>query len=303
MAVKRFNRDQFFARLAEMDEASVQKALWTAYWRGSASTRERIEAAIDPGVREEQRVAAQVRPDAEGVLQEVTDFAKLARSGAYLAGDRRVSPKERTRWRFTFRRLATEVLDSLSGEDVDNAASAMATLIDLACEMRGYDYFRSEDPVEAARFVVSDAAAALWSRTLQAYGFAGFAERAAPQLVRWESRHGWSRFGEGWVRQRETTLAHVLAELLPVPDSWGDFADQYLRALDRAVEVPRSGGRRGTRASWRAEELRDWNLLLAERLAGSEYEDRLDTLVGHPALAGHGSTELRAYVHGRDRST
>jgi hypothetical protein len=27
-------------------------------------------------------------------------------------------------------------------------------LIDLACEMRDYDYFRSEDPVEAARFVV-----------------------------------------------------------------------------------------------------------------------------------------------------
>ena len=32
--------------------------------------------------------------------------------------------------------------------------------VDL-CEMRGYDYFRSEDPVEAARFVVSDAVALL----------------------------------------------------------------------------------------------------------------------------------------------
>lgn len=64
MAVKRFNRDQFFARLAEMDEVGIQKALWTAYWRGPTSTRERIESAIDPDVREEQRVVAQVKPDA-----------------------------------------------------------------------------------------------------------------------------------------------------------------------------------------------------------------------------------------------
>lgn len=35
--------------------------------------------------------------------------------------------------------------------------AAVSVMIDLACESRDVDYFRSEDPVEAARFVVSDA--------------------------------------------------------------------------------------------------------------------------------------------------
>ena len=43
VAVERLNRDQFFDKLAEMDEAGLKKALWTLYWRGSASLRERIE--------------------------------------------------------------------------------------------------------------------------------------------------------------------------------------------------------------------------------------------------------------------
>jgi len=34
--------------------------------------------------------------------------------------------------------------------------------VDLACDMRSYDYFHSDDPVEAAKFVVSEAVAALW---------------------------------------------------------------------------------------------------------------------------------------------
>jgi len=38
----------------------------------------------------------------------VSDFIALARSGAYIAGDRRVSSRERTRWRLTFQRLVTD---------------------------------------------------------------------------------------------------------------------------------------------------------------------------------------------------
>jgi hypothetical protein len=34
--------------------------------------------------------------------------------------------------------------------------------VDLADETRGYDYFHSDDPMEAARFIVSDAVALLW---------------------------------------------------------------------------------------------------------------------------------------------
>jgi len=295
MAVERLNREQFFDRLAEMDEAGLKKALWTLYWRGSAVTRERIEAAIDPQAKEERRAASKTLPDPDVVLGEVKEFVTLARAGSYLAGDRRVSPKERTRWRHTFRRLAGETLDAMGGQNVESATAAMAALIDLACEMRDYDYFRSEDPVEAARFVVSDAAAALWSRSRQEYGFAGFAERTTVQLLRWESRYGWTRRGDGWVSQRETALAHVVARLLPVPDVWGEYADHYLRALDRTVEGGRAARTwRVQTKEQRAEALREWHALLLERLAGSDYEDRLDILVEHPALAGPERTFLQA---------
>lgn len=294
MAVERLNREQFFDKLAEMDEPGLKRALWTLYWRGSASVRERIEVAIDPQVQDLRRAGTRARPDPGVVLGEVAQFATLARAGAYLAGDRRVSPKERTRWRHTFRGHATKTLEALGGEDVESAARAVALLIDLACETQAYDYFRSEDPMEAARFVVSDAAAALWSAIRHRHGFAGFSERAAGQLLRWESRGGWTRRGDGWVSQRETALAHVVAGMLPAADAWGQFTDQYLRALDGAAQGGRGARARGVTSKDRAEALSEWHALLLARLADGDYEDRLDILVEHPALAGPESTFLRA---------
>ncbi|CMK76916.1 Uncharacterised protein [Mycobacterium tuberculosis] len=61
---------------------------------------------------------------------------------------------------FPFKRLAAEAQDALRAEDAEPAASALEQLIDLAREADGYDYFRSDDPVAAAGFVVSDVAAA-----------------------------------------------------------------------------------------------------------------------------------------------
>ena len=287
MAADRLNREQFYAALADLDEAGLRKALWTLYWRGSASVRERIQAVIDPtsaAVR-----ASDAGVDAGALLSEVTEFADLARSGSYLRGNRSVSSKERTRWRFTFQRLAKATTLALAGDEIAPAASAMATLIDLACEMRSDDYFRSEDPVEAARFVVSDAAAVLWSAIRREEGPAAFYEIAAGQLLRWETRWGWSRMGWGWVSERETPLAEVLAGMLSTPDAWGQFADQYLRALDAVGEQGRPG--RGRDWSWqeRMANLEAWHELLRDRLAHGEYEDRLDALARHPALAGKGA--------------
>jgi hypothetical protein len=53
-----------------------------------------------------------------------------------------VSAKERTRWRFTFRRLAADAQAALAGDDVDEAAAALELLVDLACETQGLVYFR-----------------------------------------------------------------------------------------------------------------------------------------------------------------
>ena len=121
--------------------------------------RERIEGELDPPARERRKKAAAEPPDPEQVLAEVSGFAELAESGAYIAGDRRVSRSERTKWRVTFRRLATEAQSALHAADSGPAERAMELMIDLACHAQGC--FRSEDPLEAARFVVSQAVSAL----------------------------------------------------------------------------------------------------------------------------------------------
>src|SRR5438128_8645109 len=144
--------------------------------------RESIEAEIAPDGHDRREPRSRSSVDPQLVLEEVRTFVALARSGGYIAGDRRVSPRERTRWRFTFQRLAADGQDALRADDGNAGAIAVEQMIDFACEMHDYDYFRSEDPVEAARFVVSDAAALLCGRVLDGSGFAAFAERAAPQL-------------------------------------------------------------------------------------------------------------------------
>ena len=102
MGKGRLDREQFFEKLAQMEAMDLQKALWTLYWRGAAPLRERIEAIIDPQSTEVPERGVKSAADPKLVLGEVTQFAALARSGAYLAGDRRVSRQERSRWRYTF---------------------------------------------------------------------------------------------------------------------------------------------------------------------------------------------------------
>jgi hypothetical protein len=296
MPIRRMNREQFFGLLATLDEQHLKKALWNLYWRGSAATRERIEAEIDPDQQGRGKRLASKLADPQQLLSEVGEFVALARSGAYMAGDRRVSPRERTRWRFTFQRLVADAQAGLRAEDASIAETAVEQLIDLACELRDYDYFRSEDPVEAARFVVSDAAALLWAKLQAHYGFAGFAERAAPQLIRWESRHGWTRSGYGRVAEKETSLASVLAQMLPARDMWVGFTDRYLDALDHlARDAPARPSRAWQPSGWepsgwerdrRTAALAEWHCLLLDRLIDSEAEDRLDRLTRHPALGG-----------------
>lgn len=299
------HREEFFAKLAPLDEGALKKALWNLYWRGSAQVRERIECELEPAEQDRRRRAATQLRDPALVLSEVRGFAGLARSGAYLGGTREVSPKERSRWRLTFRRLAADAQAALRAPESGQAEDALTELIDLACETRDADYFRTEDPMEAARFVVSDAAGLLWGTLLERYGFAGFAERAAPQFVRWESRFGWSRSGWGQLAQRETSLASVLTSMLRTHDMWTGFAVRYLDALDEGARRDatrkdavwfgfESGSGRNWRRDKRAADLAEWHLQLLDRLDDPETGDLLARLVAHPALEGPELTLLQA---------
>jgi hypothetical protein len=218
------NRDEFYAAMARHDDERLRKILWTVYWRGNAQLRERIEDELRP--QDQPKVKPKKQPpDPAGVLDEVTTFVELARDGAYMAGDRRVHHTERSRWRHTFRRLAADALAALTASEPAPAQQAVAKMVDLACEMKRYDYVHSDDPVEAAKFVVSEAVAALWESVLRHDGFAAFAGRAPEQLVRWEADYGWTRRGYGQVAEKETPLAVPLARLLTTPDMWRTFAE------------------------------------------------------------------------------
>jgi hypothetical protein len=305
MPQPRMNREEFFARLAPLDEEQLKKGLWNLYWRGAAPVRERIEAEISP-LPAARRPPGKALPDPAKVLEDVRSFTELARSGAYIAGNRRVSPKERSGWRFTFGRLANEARRALAAQDSEPAEHAVADLVDLACSSKDMDHFHSEDPVEAARFVVSDAVSALWTAMIRRLGLDDFTCGAMPQLIRWEARYGWTRSGYGRISEKETPLAHVMARLLPTPDAWVDCADRYLKALDQFAAQPR-GAREGIllgsgsgfnigdyHRSRRTADLAAWHDLLLDRLADYDAGDRLDRLVVHPALGGPELLLLRA---------
>jgi hypothetical protein len=115
------NRDEFFAKLSPLDADQLRKVLWTLYWRGSGPLRERIEDELNPAEKQNHKRAAEKPADPEDVLSDVTEFVELARSGAYIAGDRRVSRTERSKWRVTFRRLATDAQSALHATDTGPA--------------------------------------------------------------------------------------------------------------------------------------------------------------------------------------
>src|SRR5262245_50876977 len=94
----RMDREQFFGLLATLDEQRPKKALWNLYWRGSAAMRQRIEAEIHPDTPDRRKRQAAASADPQLLLDEARELVALARAGAYLGGDRRVSPRQRSRW-------------------------------------------------------------------------------------------------------------------------------------------------------------------------------------------------------------
>lgn len=310
------NREQFAAATAGLGEAELRKALWTVYWRGTAPVRERIEEILAPDSVGGGRRARPAPPDPQEVLRAVREFTGLVRSGAYVGGSRAVRPKERSGWRFTFRRLLSQSRGALAAEDPAPGEAALAEMIDLACELRHYHYVRSEDPVEAAAVVVSDEVTVLWRHLLDHRGFAGFAAQAAGQLPRWESRFGWIRGGWGAISQQESRLTDVVSGFLVVPDTWVTFTEHYLQVLDGLVPPPKpSTPVRGRgpaseadqrrreldrQVARRTETMIDWHLMLLDRFAGTEDEGLVDRLADHAALGGPDQTYFRARMaHGR----
>jgi hypothetical protein len=218
--------------------------------------------------------------------------------------DQELDHTERSRWRLTFRRLAGDALTALHAEGPGPAQQAVAEMVDLACDMKSYDCFHSDDPVEAAKFVVSDAVAVMWESVLRHDGFTAFTRHVPEQLIRWESAYGWTRRGYGQVPEKETALAVPLARLLTTPDRWRTFAGSYLDALDAAgradSERPRtvygSFDETSYKRGERARDLAAWHGMVLDRFAGTPEDELLDRLAASPALAGPELIFLRARI-------
>jgi hypothetical protein len=150
MPMNRMNRAEFFDKLASLDEQQLKTALWNLYWRAPVSVRERIETEIQPAATRGSGRPSEAAIDPRSLQEEVSRFAELARCGAYLGGDRRVKPGQRTRWRSEFSRLAADARAGLRMPEPDAAAAALEQLIDLACSMpRGYKFWTARTAATA----------------------------------------------------------------------------------------------------------------------------------------------------------
>jgi hypothetical protein len=290
------DRSEFFEKVGALTADRLRELLWKVYGKGSAEVRELVAAAVSE-VAEPPKTPPKPPVDMTALLAEAERFVGLARAGAYMGGTREVQPAQRSRWRVTYRRLIDDASKTVATGDLELGGAVLEALLDLACELREHAYFHSDDPVAAMRLVFSDKVKLLWRTAIEREDSAAFVRRVAPQLIRWESRHGWTRRGTHTLCANEASLADVLAELLHDADleHWIALADAHLDALSAGEPAPRrSGPIRDYPQRRRTEKLVRFHDLLLEKLFGTAGENRLDKLVAHPALSGPELAFLKA---------
>lgn len=306
MAADRLSKDEFYAKVGALDEERLRKALWNVYWRGSAQVRERIEDQIAPETARPKPSDGPPAPDL--VLRDVREFCALAYKGAFIGAPAKgMNSKRRSQWRHEFRRHYKAADEAMTAGS-DAGAEAVEAIIALAVHCGSYDTFASQEPLETAKFVVSDAVERLWRNTLERRGFTVFAERSAGQFIAWEAEFGWTVSGYGPIAQQERRLAEVLGLLIPGIDQWQTYARHYLDALDQAPPVePRilaaSFDISERDRSRRSEKLDLWHSMLLERLADGGAADLLDRIAEHPALGGPAHDFFRAGLAQKTEAT
>lgn len=285
----------FLEKIGGRSSEELRTLLWTAYWRGTAAARERIEALLNPQEAIQKR-ETNAWVDPEECLQEVERFVTRARDGDYLRGARDLGRKEVSGWRLTFRRLFNDSTRILQQPDTADDARSLVYLLEFTHDLKDWVYFRTEDPVEAAKIVFSDRVEALWISRIEQAGFGAFLTEAPAQLIRWENPWGWTCY-QGATSEKERSLTQVLIRLLPGADALVAFARGYLAALGALSPrdaPPQKQKLLGSNIhdEWdkacgcRANRLDHWHHLLMERLVDSGDVALLERILAHPALNG-----------------
>ncbi len=243
------NREQFYGQLATLDEQRLKKALWNLYWRGSAATRERIEAEIGPDQQNRGKRLAKEPADPQRLLDEVGDFVALARrvriwpvTGACRHENARAGDSRFSVWS-PMRRMA----------------SAPRTPVPQQPQW-------SSSSIWPARRVTTTT--------------------SAPESHYGWTRSGWGRVSEKEA-SLASVLAQMLPApdmWAGFADRYLDALDQVAR--DDPARPNRAWRPTGRDRDRRTADLAEWHRLLLDRLIDSEAEDRLDRLARHPALGG-----------------
>ena len=215
-------------------------------------------------------------------------------------GDRRVHRTERSKWRLTFRRLVADALSALQADNPGSAQQAIAEMVDLACEMKGYDYFHSDDPVEPRSSCLGPPARSRCSVMT--------ASRCSPGARRSSSSAG-RRTAAGrdgatvGCRKRKQPCACRSPSYSPRRTCGGRSSSSTWTRWTRPDGPTRSdpapyGSFDETRfrRHERAKDLAAWHGMLLDRFAGTPEDELLDRLAASPALAGPELTFLRARI-------
>lgn len=192
----------------------------------------------------------------------------------------------------------------LQQPDTAGDARSLVHLLEFTHDLKDWEYFRTQDPVEAAKIVFSDRVEVLWRSRIDQAGFSAFLKEAPTQLLRWENPWGWTRY-DGSTAEKQRPLVDVLMRLLPGADALLAFARGYLAALDALSPREATAQERKLRSSnvqyeWeracgqRANRLAHWHGLLLERLLESEEAALLERILAHPTLNGPETWHLLA---------
>ena len=297
----RLKKKEFVEKLSKYKEKELREMMWKIYYRAPETVRVRVEDLLR--TPDERKIFKEVQDNAhrKALEQEIEEFVTTVRKGHYKRYSRHVARKYRKRWRFVFKRLLDDSTKLAEKGDVEVGLMGLETLLDLAYESFWNNYFHSDDPMKSMKVVFSDRVSLLWRARLSLEGFRSFAKHAAIQLIKWDSRFGWT-YSET-LKPKEAQLSHIVSSLIKGADAWLEFAEAYLDGLNQIYNELKKKADEGVGKQWLRDRIRtydiklsDWNEILITRLSESGEDEMIEKIIQHKLFGPAQRKVLKAIV-------